>query len=191
MKRFTSGFTLIELLIVVAIIGILAAIAVPNFLNARMRATMSRTYADLKALHNGMEMYRLDNNTYIPDYDSGQVPGVTSLKYEVMTYMKLTSPIAYMGSIPLDPFFVGNSAFQHDKKVPYFQYAGPHSGSENPRAVWRPSGTIYTMTSFGPDKIDQYGWAYAHDEAYVNAYNASNGLISLGDVYMSNHGIVF
>jgi type II secretion system protein G len=185
------AFTLIELLIVVAIIGILAAIAVPNFLNAQMRAKIARCYADLKALHSGMEMYRLDNNTYVPDYDSGSVPGVLSPGYEYLTYAKLTTPVAYMASIPLDPFFIGGVCrFGHDKQVAYFQYAGPHSGVENPRPAWRPSNTIYTMTSFGPDRIDQSAWSYTHDQAHLVSYNASNGLSSAGDIYMSNIGIV-
>ncbi len=59
----SNGFTLIELLIVVAIIGILAAIAVPNFLNAQVRAKVSRVFADLRSLGNAIEMYTIDNNT--------------------------------------------------------------------------------------------------------------------------------
>lgn len=82
------GFTLIELLIVVAIIGILAAIAVPNFLNAQVRAKVARTYSDLKAISTSMEQYYLDNNAYPPSH-----------------YLFLiTTPIAYIGRIPDDPF---------------------------------------------------------------------------------------
>ncbi|MGC9326052.1 MAG: type II secretion system protein [Candidatus Hinthialibacter sp.] len=187
-----KGFTLIELLIVVAIIGILAAIAVPNFLNAQMRAQVARTFADLKALYNAMEMYRLDHNTYVPDYDSGAVPGVSGVSQnEYLSYSKLTTPTAYMASIPLDPFF-GPSAARgmHPKSFPYFQYAGPHSGVESPRTAWHPSGTIYTITSLGPDLEDQRGWSYPHDQAPMISYNASNGLKSPGDLYMSNKGLV-
>lgn len=187
-----EAFTLIELLIVVAIIGVLAAIAVPNFLNAQMRAKVTRTYADLKALFNAMEMYRIDNNAYVPDYDSGQVPGVSISMNEVMTYAKLTSPVSYIASIPLDPFFIGPVAREgHPKAVAYFQYAGPYGGVEDPRPAWRPSGTIYTITSLGPDKEDQAAWSYPHDQAYSVSYNMSNGLISKGDIYMSNHGLIF
>ncbi|MFH1737712.1 MAG: prepilin-type N-terminal cleavage/methylation domain-containing protein, partial [bacterium] len=59
-KRRGVGFTLIELLIVVAIIGILAAIAVPNFLNAQTRAKIARIHADIKSLSTVMEAYYLD-----------------------------------------------------------------------------------------------------------------------------------
>ena len=62
MKR--TGFTLIELLIVVAIIGILAAIAVPNFLNAQTRAKVARTESDMRAIDQAIRMYQLDNNLY-------------------------------------------------------------------------------------------------------------------------------
>ena len=59
-----KGFTLIELLIVVAIIGIIAAIAIPNLLNAIQRGKQKRTMADMRAVGTAVEAYAVDNNFY-------------------------------------------------------------------------------------------------------------------------------
>ncbi|RJP35361.1 MAG: prepilin-type N-terminal cleavage/methylation domain-containing protein [Candidatus Omnitrophota bacterium] len=83
-----KGFTLIELLIVVAIIGILAAIAVPNFLNAQTRAKVARCKADLKAIGMALEQYFLDKNDYP----------------ETHNIFQLSTPIPYLPSIPKDVF---------------------------------------------------------------------------------------
>jgi general secretion pathway protein G len=64
MKKKESGFTLIELLIVIAIIGILAAIAIPNLLNAVQRGKQKRTMSDMRAIATGIEAYAVDNNFY-------------------------------------------------------------------------------------------------------------------------------
>ena len=63
-RKKEQGFTLIELLIVVAIIGIIAAIAIPNLLNAIDRGKQKRTMADLRSLGTAVETYSIDNNIY-------------------------------------------------------------------------------------------------------------------------------
>ena len=62
--RNQKGFTLIELLIVVAIIGIIAAIAIPNLLNAIDRGKQKRSMADIRSIGTAVESYAVDNNFY-------------------------------------------------------------------------------------------------------------------------------
>ncbi|MBN1517782.1 prepilin-type N-terminal cleavage/methylation domain-containing protein [Candidatus Sumerlaeota bacterium] len=116
-----KGFTLIELLIVVLIIAILAAIAVPNFLEFQTRAKVSRVKADQRSLATAIEAYYVDNNQYpamangnaaanagAPDPGAGGIctftlrtpyPGGTPTALST-----LTTPIGYITTYPPDPF---------------------------------------------------------------------------------------
>src|SRR5436309_14721317 len=64
MKRIAKGFTLIELMIVVAIIGILAAIAIPNFIKFQARSKQSEAKANLKAIYTAEKAYFQEKDTY-------------------------------------------------------------------------------------------------------------------------------
>ncbi len=88
-KLRKQGFTLIELMIVIAIIGVLAAIAVPNFRRARERANQRACYANQKTIAGAVEMYNLDYCT-----------SVTTLDGSVFTNLK---DAGYLQSIPDDP----------------------------------------------------------------------------------------
>lgn len=150
------GFTLIELLIVVAIIAILAAIAVPNFLEAQTRTKVSRVKNDLRAIATGIESYRIDHNSYPDGTDSAtgyderiadylSQFGLQTGYYGFRTrngsaltvgrdFFGVTTPIAYMTSIPTDVFAGQVSSI--------FTYC------------YRPAKTIkngYVLTSVGPD----------------------------------------
>jgi len=79
-----KGFTLIELLIVVAIIGIIAAIAIPNLLNAINRGKQKRTMADMRSIATAVESYSVDWNFY----PKGATDLTTLAPYIVPTYIK-------------------------------------------------------------------------------------------------------
>ena len=82
MLRNQKGFTLIELLIVVAIIGIIAAIAIPNLLNAIDRGKQKRTMADLRSIATATEAYAVDYNFYPKSMsDTSNAPGTISPVY--------------------------------------------------------------------------------------------------------------
>lgn len=103
------AFTLIELLIVVAIIAILAAIAIPNFQEAQIRSKVSRTMADFRTIKTGLMAYLTDNNKY-PETDWG-----TTLDQRGAGLLRLTTPVAYLTTIPRTPF---NEQHLGDPAVP-------------------------------------------------------------------------
>lgn len=119
MKR-NSGFTLIELLIVIAIILILIAIALPNFLEAQMRAKVTASQGDIRSLGIAIESHRIDYNEMLVDFwDENDATALERLRRwnfcspfnlddtvrnQRCILGNLTSPTAYITAIPNDPF---------------------------------------------------------------------------------------
>jgi len=85
--RRQKGFTLIELLIVVAIIGIIAAIAIPNLLNAINRGRQRRSMADIRSIATALEAYSVDFN-YYPKVSLTDVAVSNLVTYLEPTYIK-------------------------------------------------------------------------------------------------------
>lgn len=191
--RSQSAFTLIELLIVVAIIGILAAIAVPNFLNAQVRAKTAGVKADFNALTTAMESYRLDNNVY-----------VTAYKLQL-----LTSPISYLASVPQDPFPLATAAQYGGGSGPtwyryvlgpggsplahcadYWAYYPPfllRGAAENRAGQGCPSQWL--IKSFGPNVNSRSLCGNNNGDDCTFRYTSSNGLRSIGDIAVFGPGM--
>ncbi|MDX9752714.1 MAG: prepilin-type N-terminal cleavage/methylation domain-containing protein [bacterium] len=177
MKNARSGFTLIELLIVVAIIGILAAIAVPNFMNAQIKAKLSRVKTDIRALAQAHEMYFVDNNSYPPESEDDIFTGRRT-RMEAGLFC-LTYPVAYMSSLPHDPFQDTSAA----------RFEGTEAAYETGVAQRNKKNVAYNIFSRGPDMAEnglysaQPFFGMQRNNGEGNTYSPTNGLTSMGDIY--------
>lgn len=184
-----AAFTLVELLLVVAVVALLAAIAVPNFLEANIRSKVSRAKSDLRVLSTALESYHVDNNSYVDFF--------TPLT-------RLTSPVAYVPTLTEDVF----------QKPRPSQGGGPFGDLQYFNRVYGygamplDNPSRYVLSSVGPDTdIDTYmngaveplalkfypGYSFELvSEAGVGVnsanfrydrYDPSNGTVSSGDVF--------
>ncbi len=204
-KWSLKGFTLIELLIVVAIIAILAAIAVPNFLEAQVRAKVSRAKADMRSLATAIESYQVDNNEYPAaalENNMIEFPRPYTLEpFETRLPYLLTSPISYMTSLVNEPFPASTEAGNENPQYHYatrqyfidFDLDQGGTGDDQElddyllmllnRDI---SSLEYFVLSHGPDRD--------HDEPDAGTpalYDPSNGTTSSGDILYMGPGTGF
>jgi len=107
-----SAFTIIELVIVLAIIALLAAISVPNSLEAETRSKVSRAHADMRSIAVAIESYAVDDTRY-PWVDTVVGYGVPHGQMQGGVFLAgLTTPVAYLPSLMTDPF--GGNKFPDD-----------------------------------------------------------------------------
>ncbi len=197
-----KAFTLIELLIVVAIIAILAAIAVPNFLEAQTRAKVSRARADMRTEATALETYRIDYNVYPRPFDA-HVGGTyyTRGNWHEHIPSTLSTPVAYLSAIPAnDPFLpvVPDRPVLKPVQGRHFYFNAPFSlkAIEADRGLvnygeyvnYRRIGGDFAIFSYGPDK-SYYNNTLAGTAAktwhqFID-YDASNGTISAGNIIRS------
>ncbi len=187
------AFTLIELLIVVAIIGVLAAIAVPNFLQAQTRAKVARVYSDHRSVSTALNAYYMDHNNYAPD---AWTTGRGQDNFFLNTIYQLTTPIAYMSSLNLpDTFFTRPKGAGGEPLIPgldtvsyrYFALGMvPSWGS-----VTNNDYKAAILASHGPDRENndgewgvlpgnQSGVSSRRNAAFL--YDPTNGVVSKGDI---------
>jgi general secretion pathway protein G len=210
-----KAFTLIELLIVVAIIAILAAIAVPNFLEAQTRAKVSRSKADMRTCATAIESYVVDYNKYPPsNYYSyafsipSLAPGGGGRALEVVT-----TPIAYIssGAALTDPFVASqrysSSNFEdvpsnpkdlttdpRDVKVAIlYHYMARNEGGAATTDPGDEPAKWWFLESCGPDRAyhSMSGIINQSDDKDViksTQYDPTNGTVSRGSVFRLGGG---
>jgi len=173
------GFTLIELLVVIAIVLVLIAIALPNFLNALVRAKVAQAKGDIRTYLTALDAYFLDWGNYprhhAPSWTTDFHIGRYRPRYS--GFHTLTSPTAYLQSLPRDPFGKKEDEFPEDLNTPNsphvfvtsINYEGVSGSDEGqfhavgPKCPQRGCGC--------GDPIGYWGYVYPrHNRGCIHAY---------------------
>lgn len=184
-KRGARAFTLIELLIVIAIILILIAIALPNFLEAQVRAKVTKSMSELRSVGIAMQSYYLDWDVY--PYESEDDCGHIIATRDRCGLSWLTSPVAYMTVIPPD-------SFRSDDNERWFEVgikqADPFKLGQGRLLL---AAATWAMWTTGPDGQDtelvsgnadgNVTWENKLDGS-ADRYSATNGTKSIGDIWL-------
>jgi prepilin-type N-terminal cleavage/methylation domain-containing protein len=178
-----TGFTLIELLIVIAIILILIAIALPNFLEAQIRAKITKVKGDMRTIATAQESYRIDFAMYTDDHDPDSMP---------KGLHQLTTPLKYLPSLPIDPFSTTSGLRDPRSAEIGWELASTGRGPFAGHLVKPPHNTnAFALTSIGTDGGDSFGcndsWPFCSrtnpcpGDGWMT-YAPTNGTKSAGDI---------
>jgi len=182
------AFTLVELLIVVAIIAILASIAIPNMLEAQVRAKTARAKTDLRTYATAIEAYTVDYQR--PPYDGE--PGFVFYGW-ANALSQLTTPVAYITALQPDIFQDGYVG-QPTRPGHTHNVDGSHHSYDYSTAYWNDVGNDPVVTADWRQRAGYSTWKMSSagpDGEFVNqgsffgmreSYDPTNGTTSLGDI---------
>ena len=181
--RPSFGFTLIELLIVIAIILILISIAMPNFLEAQLRAKVAKMKADMQAMRTALEGYQ----TEFRSYPCSAVDLYTCKRkclmgvYTVSDGLRIvTTPIRYMTRLPVDIFNPCKDLSCFPGEMSLLWTTEPKcKGAANWNLV-KTGG--WGIGSQGPNQLWDYAFGPGNDPDEELVYSPTNGTTSAGDL---------
>lgn len=161
-KQGVAGFTLIELLIVVAIVAILAAIAVPNFLDAQTRAKVSRVKVDLRNLATAVESYAVTENVpplgfWARSYRRGSTSTINFGKLDPIVsdahhpLCILTTPIGYISRLPKDIFSSMSGVASYDQTNGQIDFKAGYASLDRAGNFWYESSAPVLDWNFTTD----------------------------------------